>query len=91
MAYKKLKFWFDKELAVMLSEKIIQRYPAFDRAVFVAAVDKGTRHLELKPRVEWIADELKKQLPENFIDALDILIDVLGPENDQETGMFSEY
>jgi 3-methyladenine DNA glycosylase AlkC len=90
MAYKKLKDWFDKDLAILLSEKIREHYDAFDAGVFIENVDKGTEQLELKDRVELIADQLHAQLPADFPQAIAILQRILGPENEKETGMFTE-
>lgn len=91
MAYKKLKYWFDKKLAEMLAGRIQPHFKKFDEKRFVKAVDRGTRDLELKDRVELIADLLKEQLPDDFTEALAVLMKSLGPENEQETGMFTEY
>jgi hypothetical protein len=38
MAYKKLKYWFDKDLAILLSEKIQNVYNTFDSKGFMEAV-----------------------------------------------------
>ena len=91
MAYKKLKYWFDKDLAVLLSDKIQAHCKSFNAEDFIKAVANGTKSLELKDRVELIADQLKVNLPTEFTQAPDILLQILGPENENETGMFSEY
>jgi hypothetical protein len=91
MAYKKLKYWFDKDLAVLLSDRIRKHYESFIAEDFVREVADGTKNLELKGRVELIADQLQANLPTDFTQALDILRQILGPENENETGMFSEY
>jgi 3-methyladenine DNA glycosylase AlkC len=91
MAHKKLKYWFDKDLAILLSEKIREHYVSFNAEEFIRAVADGTKNLELKDRVEFIADQLQANLPTGFTQALDILLQTLGPENENETGMFSEY
>ena len=91
LAYKKLKYWFDKDLAILLSEKIRGHCKAFNAEDFIKAVANGTKSLELKDRVEFIADQLQANLPTDFTQALYILLKTLGPENENETGMFSEY
>jgi 3-methyladenine DNA glycosylase AlkC len=91
MAFKKLKYWFDKELAEMLADKIIVRFPSFDRSTFVSSIDKKVQELELKDRVEVIADELAKHLTKDYEENTQILTHVLGPENEDETGMFTNY
>ena len=91
MAYKKLKYWFDRELARLLSEKILIESSGFNSKDFIEAIDQGTCNLELKDRVEFIADELFKQFDNNFITCIKHLLQVLGPENQEETGMFTNY
>lgn len=91
MAYKKLKLWFDKELAELLAQKIIPLHPNFDTLSFVKAIDKGVPNLELKARVELIADELHRHLTPIYADNIAILFKILGPENEEETGMFTNY
>lgn len=91
MAYKKLKYWFDKELAEMLADKILSQYPEFDKNKFVESVDDKIQNLELKDRVEVIADQLSYQLTNSYKKNAAILIEVLGPENEEETGMFTNF
>ncbi len=90
MAAKKLKEWFDRDLAVLLAEKIQEIHPAFDTSAFVQDIDTELSDLELKDRVECIADRLREELPEDYQQALEILLQILGPENENETGMFTE-
>lgn len=91
MAYKKLKYWFDKELAGLLSDKILDIYPQFDKKVFVKTIDQKVQNLELKDRIEVMADELHLNLTNSYPKNVQLLIQVLGPENPEETGMFSNY
>jgi len=89
--YKKLKHYFDQELGLMLARKIKPYYPQFKTQVFVNGIEAVVDdELELKQRVETIADALHNQLPTDYCDALDILSKILGPENTKETGMFTE-
>lgn len=90
MAYKKLKNWFDKDLAKLLARKIRPEYGSFDTRGFIRILSDGTRNLELKDRVEFIADTLKEKLPDDYKEAIRILKKILGPENEKETGMFTE-
>lgn len=91
MTYKKLKYWFDKELAELLSAKIILVFPNFDKKSFIEAIDTKINDLELKDRVEVIADELSNHMTQNYIKDVDILMQILGPENNEETGMFTNF
>ena len=89
--YKQLKYYYGKELAELLSEKIRPIYPEFKYRKFINRIDKKTKNLELKDRVEVITDSLNEFLPSDYDKAIDILLEILGPENQNETGMFKEY
>lgn len=88
---KKLKLWFDEELAKMLSSRIETLQSDFNSKTFVAKTRKGVEELELKPRVEFIADLLHTHLGDNYQNNCQVLTQILGPENELETGMFTEY
>ena len=90
MSAKKLKEWFDSNLAALLAEKIEEVYPAFDSDSFVQGIDGELSDLELKDRVELIADRLREHLQDDYLQGLEILLKILGPENENETGMFTE-
>lgn len=91
MAHKKLKYWFDKELAILLADKILEIRPEFDRSIFVDQIDNSVEDLELKARVELMADELYEKLGSDYKKGLMILLQILGPENEEETGMFTNF
>lgn len=91
MPYKPLKFWFDKELAELLSKKIFSVHPDFNSTLFIKKVDTRVDGLELKDRVELIADELNNKIEGGYPEQVETLLQILGPENDKETGMFKEY
>ncbi|MEE9193054.1 MAG: DNA alkylation repair protein [Thermodesulfobacteriota bacterium] len=89
--FKQLKFYYGKELAELLAEKIKPVNPKFDSKSFIKTVSKEVKDLELKERVEVITDALREFLPKNYKSAAKILLKILGPENENETGMFKEY
>ena len=91
MAFKKLKYWFDKDLAELLSKKISQELPSFNQKRFVKTVVKGVEDLELKDRVECIADKLYEELDLDYETSISVLLAILGPENEEETGMFTNF
>lgn len=91
MAYKKLKYWFDKELADLLAQKITPIKPTFHSDRFIQSVDTKTQNLELKDRVEVMADALHHELGDSYEERLQILMQTLGPENEEETGMFTNF
>ena len=89
--YKQFKYYYDKELAVLLAKKIKPFYSKFNDKEFIKAISVGVKDLELKARVELITDALKNHLPKNYKTSINILLKILGPENENETGMFKEY
>ena len=91
MAFKKLKLWFDKDLAILLADKISHIEPSFKSQSFIQAIAKKVEDLELKDRVELIADDLFKHLDNNYEKGVGVLLQILGPENEEETGMFKKY
>ncbi|MEQ9265667.1 MAG: DNA alkylation repair protein [Balneolaceae bacterium] len=91
MAFKQLKLWFDKDLAELLADKIQASQFGFDKSSFVERVDSGVSSLELKDRVELIADELHRSLGDDYEENASLLKSILGPENEEETGMFKEF
>ena len=91
MTYKQLKLWFDGELATLLGNKIIEAGYSFDVAAFSKSIDEQVQPLELKDRVEVLADELNNFLGKDYLGNLEILLSILGPENEEETGMFANF
>lgn len=91
MAFKQLKLWFDKDLAELLADKIQAFQSGFDKSSFVERVDSRVSSLELKDRVELIADELHRSLGDKYEENVPLLKSILGPENEEETGMFKKF
>ncbi|MFT9849445.1 DNA alkylation repair protein [Aneurinibacillus sp. REN35] len=89
-AHVPLKNYFGGELAVRLAHLIKPYYPGFPVDSFVNRVAEQTEPLELKARVRLIAEELHCALPLDYPDQLEILLQILGPENESEQGMFTE-
>lgn len=84
-----LKYYFGGELAVLLSQRISEIYPAFPSQAFVKEVESLVEGLELKARVAVIAEQLRNALPEDYAIAVKHLMNLLGPENETEQGMFT--
>ena len=74
MAFKKLKYWFDQELAEMLSDKILGEDSNFPRDQFVSTIVGKIDALELKDRVEHIADAFHTHLGNSIPENIKILI-----------------
>lgn len=82
---------FGDKLAILLSDKIMAVHKDFPKKDFCTSVKKqvvGKRYTE---RIEILADALKRYLPEKYSEALAILLQILGPENEEETGMFTHF
>ena len=82
---------FGENLALLLSDKIIAMHKNFPQKEFCRSVKKEVVGKTYTQRVEIIADNLHKYLPEKYSEALAILIKILGPENEEETGMFTNF
>ena len=82
---------FGENLALLLSDKIIAMHKTFPQKEFCRSVKKEVVGKTYTQRVEIIADNLHKYLPEKYSEALAILIKILGPENEEETGMFTNF
>lgn len=89
-AYVPLKNYFGGELAERLAMSIQPYYPEFPVQHFVSKVEENIKHLELKARVSFIADEIHRTLHLEYPDQLNILLKIIGPENMNEEGMFTE-
>lgn len=88
---KKLKEWFDGDLAILLAKKLEQHDTFFQKDDFVKKIEKLIPDLELKGRVEAVADVLDASLSGDFSEKAVTLHSIMGPANPNETGMFTEY
>ncbi len=91
MAFKKLKLWFDGDLAQLLADKIVEVQADFPSKSFIRQVEDGVEDLELKDRVALMAELLGEGLGEDYPANIKILEAILGPENTEETGMFTNF
>lgn len=82
---------FGEGLAILLSKKIYSVYNKFNAKGFVCDVKKEVVGKSYTERVQIIALLLKKYLPHKYTDALAVLMKILGPENKEETGMFTNF
>lgn len=82
---------FGEKLALLLAEKISAVHNKFDSKGFIDNVKKEVVGKSYTQRVGILADLLKRYLPEKYTEALAILVKILGPENKEETGMFTNF
>ena len=89
--YKQFKYYFNRELAEFLSDKISKVYPEFQKQNFVEQIDSKIHKMELKDRVKVITCSLYEFLPQRYEEAIEILLKILGKPNENETGMFKKW
>jgi 3-methyladenine DNA glycosylase AlkC len=83
--------YFGVNLAEILSDKIKSVYPNFDNISYIESVRNQFSNLGYTKRIELHSKELSKCMPQNYEEAIGILLKILGDENPNETGMFSKY
>ncbi len=91
MAFKQLKLYFDGDVVTLLAHKLLAHGVNLDEEAFVHIATQDLDGLELKARVEHIADALWQHLPFSYPEAVTALVAILGSENEKETGMFKAY
>lgn len=82
---------YGESLAMLLASKISAVYPSFDAQGFMHSTKRAVVGKSYTQRVEIIADLLRRYLPDTYTRALAILMQILGPENREETGMFTYF
>jgi 3-methyladenine DNA glycosylase AlkC len=82
---------FGETLGALLADKILVVYSNFPKDSFYKSVKQEVEGQSYTTRVEIIADNLRKYLPVKYTEALEILMKILGPENQNETGMFTNF
>lgn len=91
MAFKKLKFYFDKALLEKLAVKLEGELDNFETQRFISETNPKLKDLELKDRVKVIGQALYNFIPGNFKTKTKVLNNILGEENPGEYGTFMEY
>lgn len=82
---------FGVDLAKLLGKKIRAVYPSFNFKAYNAAIKKKCVDKTYTQRVVLHAQELRSLLPESYKEALAILMQILGDENPEQTGMFTNF
>jgi 3-methyladenine DNA glycosylase AlkC len=72
---------FNHQKVAQIAGEIQREYPLFAKDEFIGDVVSRFPELELKARISWIAECLKKHLPESYQDAVSILINALPVPN----------
>ena len=71
-----LKQHLDADVVALLALRCAEQWPAFDESGFTEAATNGLETLELKDRVAHIADALAEHLPDEYEEALPIVVRV---------------
>jgi 3-methyladenine DNA glycosylase AlkC len=79
----RLRDVFNPAAVERLAHSIGQAWPAFDRAGFTLAINSQLHALSFGGRNALIRDTLRAYLPQEFPEAVQILLDALGPEISQ--------
>ncbi len=82
-----LKNQFGVEIPGNIARMISRVFPAFDQKAFIRDALEGYAVLELMPRAWKIARDLRSHLPDNYAEAVDVLIASLGPKLDGTEGL----
>lgn len=82
---------FSRNLAELLSNKIMIVYPDFDRDSFIQSIENHVVGKTYTRRIPIFASLLKEHLPEDYERALSAFTGIWGEENPNETGMFTHY
>jgi hypothetical protein len=77
----------------MLADQVSQIFPDFESESFVQIVVSQFPRLELKERIHHITQCLHRFLPENYLEALQIIVDALPPilNPDREDDDFGDF
>jgi len=75
---------FNQAKVERIADEIQRAHPSFKQPTFAREVLAGFPERELKARISWIAECLKKYLPDNYERAVGILIKALPPPNNSE-------
>ncbi|HEY8240457.1 MAG TPA: DNA alkylation repair protein, partial [Kiritimatiellia bacterium] len=84
-----LKNRYGPDIPKRIADMIAAAYPRFDAKAFLRDALDGYEALELMPRGWHMARALRRHLPDNFEQAVDVLLASLGPKSDgsQTTGL----
>ncbi len=88
---KSITKWFGDNLAKLLADKINKVYKDFNSEKYIETIKRESKELGYTKRIELHADVLREYLPQSYSKAVKILIDILGEENPNETGMFTNF
>lgn len=87
---KAFKDYYDRAMAERLARDLTAVYPPFPATDFINQITPLLPPLELKARVAVFTKALRQHLPDDYPQAIEILLALLGPELTFEQGMFND-
>lgn len=87
---KLMKDYFDIDLAKHYAKDISKIYPEFKAEAFISSTAAEIADGRMSERIQVFSEQLRKYLPDNYTEATDIIIEVLGLENDKFYFPFEE-
>ncbi len=81
-----LKLLLDKEAALQMSSNIQTIFPNFNCELFLKKATDSIEELGIKERALHFAKALKTQLPDSYLDSIDILLKSLSPALEKTEG-----
>jgi 3-methyladenine DNA glycosylase AlkC len=88
---KSISRWYGANLAELLGEKIMAVYPQFDTKKYVKIISSECEGMGYTQRINLHTKTLHQLLPIDYPKSIEILTSILGPENPNETGMFTNF
>ena len=86
----KVKDYYNKDCAKLLSNKIRILLPEFNEKDFIKYIDKNVSDKEFLERMDVFVTAFEQYLGDNYENNIKLFQNILGPELQTETGMFTE-
>jgi hypothetical protein len=86
----KVKDYYNKDCAKLLSEKIKPIFPKFNDKDFIKYISTNILDKEFSERMDVFVKAFELHLGNNYENNIKLFERILGPELEQETGMFTE-
>jgi len=86
---KKFKDYYDLECAVLLADKIKSVWPDFNENDFVSMLKDELTGKEFLQRQDAFVDAFEVYMPDDYQETVSIFHQILGPELETTTGMFT--
>lgn len=82
---------FGKDLAILLADKITEKYPPFNAKSFLEKATERIVGANYTQRLAIFAELLKEHLPQKYEESTSVLVSILGEENPHQIGMVTHF